>query len=337
MTGPSAIVDLSRGGKQRQILRGEQAYDISVWLTVPTSSTNVGLGNFMIKVQLQNRNGQALITSSRPAIVTFESFLLRISRTVWRAIPLLLKWTREAQTLRVSLMENFVEDTSNPVSQVIIEISNPHLQIYKASLHINARFQGLRYFMYYYRISTAVVFISIFIFWELVFCVLTWQFLTSWFELEPSTVADTATASSLIATQGNRFDTHHWSRDRIMDRGTPSQILQRQHHSHTLDRPWIQTFLPWTRTETQHRPPQQQLQDGRSRLLASSSLLTADSDDNDDFDDDDDDHDDHVEEDSDDTGKGAVLAALTASEHHAALSSARLRRTTRVSSDTDRT
>ncbi|KAK3843239.1 MAG: putative adipose-regulatory protein-domain-containing protein, partial [Linnemannia gamsii] len=158
--GPSAVVDFTKGGRYTQTLRGDQAYDISMKLVMPTSSSNVALGNFMIMVQLIGANGHVIITSSRPAIIIYESLLLRVLRTIWRAIPLVLRWTRESQTIRLPLIENFVESS---------------LQIYRTTLHIDAHFQGLRYFMYYYRVTTAIIFMAVFIFWEIVFCILTWQ------------------------------------------------------------------------------------------------------------------------------------------------------------------
>ncbi|KAK3832744.1 MAG: putative adipose-regulatory protein-domain-containing protein [Linnemannia elongata] len=179
-SGPSAVVDFSKGGRYTQILRGDQAYDISMKLVMPTSSSNVALGNFMVMVQLVGADGKVIVTSSRPAIITYESLLLRLIRTIWRAVPLVLRWTRESQTIRLPLIENFVESSSNPVTRALIEISNPGLQIYRTTLHIDAHFQGLRYFMYYYRISTALIFMTIFVFWEIIFCILTWQTISSW-------------------------------------------------------------------------------------------------------------------------------------------------------------
>ncbi|KAF9295320.1 hypothetical protein BGZ88_002344 [Linnemannia elongata] len=187
-SGPTAAVDFSKGGRYTQILRSDQAYDISMKLVMPTSSSNVALGNFMVMVQFVGADGNVIVTSSRPAIITYESLLLRLIRTIWRAVPLVLRWTRESQTIRLPLIENFVESASNPVTRALIEISNPGLQIYRATLHIDAHFQGLRYFMYYYRVSTALIFMTIFVFWEIIFCIMTWQTISSWI-IGPATQA----------------------------------------------------------------------------------------------------------------------------------------------------
>ncbi|KAF9911973.1 Berardinelli-Seip congenital lipodystrophy 2 (seipin) [Linnemannia zychae] len=209
-----------------EILRGEQAYDVSMKLVMPTSSSNVALGNFMVMVQLIGANGHVIITSSRSAIVTYESLLLRLLRTVWRAIPLVLRWTRESQTIRLPLIENFVESSSNPVAMALIEISNPNLQIYRTSLHIDAHFQGLRYFMYYYRVTTALIFMTAFIFWEIIFCILTWQTISAWI-VGPATQALATMPRPML----------HNSHDNLppIRRGDQPQLQQYHYSLHDTD------------------------------------------------------------------------------------------------------
>ncbi|KAG9066087.1 hypothetical protein KI688_001306 [Linnemannia hyalina] len=196
-SGPSAVVDFSKGGRYTQILRGDQAYDISMKLVMPSSSSNVALGNFMVMAQLVGADGNVIVTSSRTAIITYESLLLRLIRTIWRAVPLVLRWTRESQTIQLPLIENFVESSSNPVTRALIEISNPGLQIYRTTLHIDAHFQGLRYFMYYYRVSTALIFMTFFVFWEIIFGILAWQTISSWI-VGPVTQAITAVPRPIL-------------------------------------------------------------------------------------------------------------------------------------------
>ncbi|KAF9584712.1 Berardinelli-Seip congenital lipodystrophy 2 (seipin) [Lunasporangiospora selenospora] len=179
--GPVATVDFSNGGKYRNILRGEQAYDVSVDLRVPTSESNVALGNFMVTVSLLKENGETLVTSSRPAILTYESLPVRLLRTAWKSIPLVLLWSKEEQVLKVSILENYIENPSNPIARAFVQVSNANLQIYGSTIHIDAHFHGLRYLMYYYKTSTAAVFMAIFIFWEVIFSIVTWQVLTSFF------------------------------------------------------------------------------------------------------------------------------------------------------------
>ncbi|KFH62599.1 hypothetical protein MVEG_11991 [Podila verticillata NRRL 6337] len=176
-SGPSAEIDFSRGGRYGQFLRADQAYDISVNLAVPTSEQNVAIGNFMVAVTLLRADGKIIMTSSRPAILTYQSQPLRLMRTAWKAVPLVLDWSKEDQVLKVPMIENYVEDSANPVTRAYIEISHPDLQVYRSTIHIDAHFHGLRYFMYYWKVSTALVFMAVFIFWEIIFSVVTWQVL----------------------------------------------------------------------------------------------------------------------------------------------------------------
>ncbi|KAG0301447.1 hypothetical protein BGZ98_008349 [Dissophora globulifera] len=161
-------------GPSAEFLRADQAYDISVNLHLPTSERNVEIGNFMVVVTLLRADGQTVMTSSRPAILTYQSLPVKLMRTAWKAVPLVLDWSKEVQVLKVPLVENFVEDAANPVTRAYIEISTPYLQVY---------------FMYYYKVSTALVFISVFIFWEIVFSVVTWQMLAGWFGSEAEALA----------------------------------------------------------------------------------------------------------------------------------------------------
>ncbi|KAF8926644.1 Berardinelli-Seip congenital lipodystrophy 2 (seipin) [Dissophora ornata] len=188
--GPTAEIDFSRGGLYEQFLRADQAYDISINLHVPTSERNVEIGNFMVVVTLLRADGRTIMTSSRPAILTYQSTPVKLMRTAWKAVPLVLDWSKEVQTLKVPLLENYIEDAENPVARARIEISTPVLQVYKSKLPVRARFAILNlYFMYYYKVSTALVFTSVFIFWEIIFSVVTWQVLSGWFGSDAEALA----------------------------------------------------------------------------------------------------------------------------------------------------
>ncbi|KAF9273854.1 hypothetical protein BGZ68_001145, partial [Mortierella alpina] len=186
--GPKAEVDFTRGGRYGQFLRADQAYDISVNLLVPASERNVEIGNFMVVVTLLRADGRIVRSSSRPAILTYHSTPLKLMRTAWKAVPLVLEWSKEDQVIKVPLIENFVEDSSNPVTSALVSISTPELQVYRSTIHIDAHFQGLRYFMYYWKVTTALVFMGVFVFWEIIFSIITWQVLAGWFGSDTETL-----------------------------------------------------------------------------------------------------------------------------------------------------
>ncbi|CAG8484589.1 8493_t:CDS:2 [Diversispora eburnea] len=69
-----------------------------------------------------------------------------------------------------------------PVTKAFLSISNKQLNTYNAQIRLDAHFRGLRYFMYYHQASTAVAFISLFLFWEIFASILAWRLLVSWIQ-----------------------------------------------------------------------------------------------------------------------------------------------------------
>ncbi|KAF9328515.1 Berardinelli-Seip congenital lipodystrophy 2 (seipin) [Podila minutissima] len=252
--GPSAEIDFSRGGRYGQFLRADQAYDISVNLAVPTSEQNVAIGNFMVVVTLLRADGKIIMSSSRPAILTYQSQPLRLMRTAWKAVPLVLDWSKEDQVLKVPMIENYIEDSANPVTRAYVEISHPDLQVYRSTIHIDAHFHGLRYFMYYWKVSTALVFMAVFIFWEIIFSVVTWQVLAGWFGSD---------SEALAIAHGIRPQPDSRSRQQQQALRAPTSYQGTGAASNTSSRGQIQSVaLP---------PRQPQLQDDQRRLRSTDS------------------------------------------------------------------
>lgn len=63
---PQGYVQFPKTDLSLQTLRHQQAYDVSIQLHVPTSDINFNLGNFMVNVELEAKNGIVLAESSRP-------------------------------------------------------------------------------------------------------------------------------------------------------------------------------------------------------------------------------------------------------------------------------
>ncbi|RHZ81024.1 hypothetical protein Glove_126g30 [Diversispora epigaea] len=178
----TAEIDFVEGGKYRSILTAEQSYDISIDLYVPVSETNIELGNFMMHLVLTDLGNQTVIESYRPCILSYQSNLLRKVSTIWKLVPLVLGFIKEDQRLKISMIENMIESSENPVTKAFLSISNKQLNTYNAQIRLDAHFRGLRYFMYYHQFSTAFAFISLFLFWEIFASVLAWRLLVSWLQ-----------------------------------------------------------------------------------------------------------------------------------------------------------
>ncbi|KAI7900841.1 putative adipose-regulatory protein-domain-containing protein [Cokeromyces recurvatus] len=171
--GPTAIVNLIDSNKRH--LRHEQVYDISVQLNVPTSDINFDIGNFMVQIQLYSKDGNVVLESSRPSILRYQSRTQRIMRVFAKAIPLLIGLSEESQVLNIKLVDDFMELKSQALNKVSVSISDPRIQIYDAKLFILANFKGLRYYMYFYRISAAVIFMCMFASIEFICAAIAWK------------------------------------------------------------------------------------------------------------------------------------------------------------------
>ncbi|KAI8645559.1 putative adipose-regulatory protein-domain-containing protein [Parasitella parasitica] len=170
LQGPTALVDI-----HSMPLRHEQLYDVSVQLHVPTSDTNFDIGNFMIDLDLNTQNGSTILHSSRPGILRYQSQTQRIMRVFAKALPLLVGLTEESQVISIKLVDNFMELKSRSVDSISIAISDPRIQIYDAKLMILANFKGLRYYMYYHSIITALAFVFTFASIEFIFATAAWK------------------------------------------------------------------------------------------------------------------------------------------------------------------
>jgi len=172
---PSAIVkfapDLS--------LAWEQEYDIFVDLVLPTSDRNYALGNFMVKVELLNEDGQSVHVSSRPAILQYESPVQRLARTLTTLPLLLINWHQEVQSLSVMLFESFVQG-SDIITSARVSVGNSRLEVEHADLSLVAHLHGLRYMMYYWKLPTAAFFIILFFAWSIGFAAVGWRILSAW-------------------------------------------------------------------------------------------------------------------------------------------------------------
>ncbi|KAG9290468.1 hypothetical protein G9A89_002443 [Geosiphon pyriformis] len=190
-TLPTAMINFTTSGSR--FLTAGQAYDVTVDLYVPTSQKNIELGNFMIRLQLNSEqaNNETVQNERRPCILTYQSPLLRVFYTLWRLIPLILGYAKEDQLLVVKMVENMIEDPNKRVSHGYITLSDPRLETYDVKIRFDAHFRGLRYFMYYYPVATATTFISLFLFWELLFSFVAWRNLVAlWQNQLPSPIPE---------------------------------------------------------------------------------------------------------------------------------------------------
>ncbi|KAI7833297.1 putative adipose-regulatory protein-domain-containing protein [Kickxella alabastrina] len=165
--------------KNYKFLSMSQAYTVSLDLRVPVSPENQQLGNFMVALKLCNRWGQLVHMSSRPAILPYKSWMLRTLETTLQSPMLALGLWQEADDLRVEMLDVMYDKRFAPITSATVSLSKP-LQVYKANIVIRAQFTGLRYWMYYWRLPTALAFISAAVVWQMVFTVVAWSVLEAY-------------------------------------------------------------------------------------------------------------------------------------------------------------
>ncbi|KAK7580396.1 hypothetical protein V9T40_001025 [Parthenolecanium corni] len=154
---PSAYVRLTR---RHQLLMMGQQYKFFVQLEMPESPVNKDLGMFMVCVQLKDKHGVLSSQSCRSNMLHYRSDLLHKLKLLLFS-PLYIFGSREEkQSLIFELYSDFVEDQKHPVTDIYVEVQARNIEIYSASLQINAHLVGLRYLMYHWPITSAITGIS---------------------------------------------------------------------------------------------------------------------------------------------------------------------------------
>ncbi|KAJ3012358.1 Berardinelli-Seip congenital lipodystrophy 2 (seipin) [Thoreauomyces humboldtii] len=233
---PAAYVDFT-GGRARQqsaYLTPEQHYDLALELVVPDSQRNFDLGNFMVHIDLRTRDNKTTASSSRPASLEYRTPLLRTMLTLWKAVPLLLGMTSESQTVKLLLLEKYEELQSAPIHHALITLSDARLQLYQTNLHIEANFQGLRYFMFHWKFTTGAMFVAVFLFWATLTAFMAWRLLVSLFKAREG-AAGTESGSSASST--NERPSRNGSAEENADDVKASQdfLLDQSPHSDDAD------------------------------------------------------------------------------------------------------
>jgi len=150
-----------------RILQPRQSYYIHLALTLPESSINRNIGMFMVNMKLYHSasctsiyrghhhldNQQEyppdrdllLATSSRPAMLPFQSTYVSTVQKSAIMIPLIIGAIPEARTIIVESFDHFVESFKYPITKVQIEVVStsqnevPYekpIQVHKAELRI---------------------------------------------------------------------------------------------------------------------------------------------------------------------------------------------------------
>lgn len=153
---PTANVSLLGWNREKVLLYG-QLYRISLELELPESPANRALGMFMVTVTCYGAGGRPLASAARAAMLHYRSRLLRTLHTVAFAGVFLAGFAEEKQTLEIELYSRYREDPYAPTVGAVLEIQSKRIQLYGARLRVHAHFTGLRYLLYHFPLSSALL------------------------------------------------------------------------------------------------------------------------------------------------------------------------------------
>ncbi|XP_013984584.1 seipin isoform X4 [Salmo salar] len=153
---PMANISLLKNGKDQVMIYG-QPYRISLELEMPESPVNEHLGMFMIKMSCYTKDGQTVAAVARSAMLHYRSGLLQTLNTLLFSPLLLTGMTEQKQLIEVELFSDYKANSYQPTVGAVIEIQSRRVQIYSAQLRIHAFFTGIRYLLYNFPLTSAVI------------------------------------------------------------------------------------------------------------------------------------------------------------------------------------
>lgn len=140
--------------------------------------------------KFSSRKAVVLARSRRPAILTYRSRIVEAAHRLLRLPFYLFGWHTESEHVEVSMMESvvFEQGDRNIPTSLRLEIrSKQPLEVYRVKVHISARLEGLRWLMYKYWITSAVVGIGLFWGVEMGVLIFTWALFTLLFSRSSTT------------------------------------------------------------------------------------------------------------------------------------------------------
>ncbi|XP_056586126.1 seipin [Triplophysa dalaica] len=153
---PTANISLLKNGKDQVMMSG-QAYMISLVLEMPESPANEQLGMFMVKMTCYSKDGTVMTSVARSTMLHFRSNLLQTMSTLLFSPLLLTGLSEQKQLIEMELFPEFRSDIYQPAVGAVIEIQSRRVQIYSAQLRIHAYFTGIRYLLYNFPVTSAVI------------------------------------------------------------------------------------------------------------------------------------------------------------------------------------
>lgn len=153
---PTANISFMKNERD-QVMAYGQPYRISLELEMPESLVNEQLGMFMVKMSAYTKGGQIVSSVGRSTMLHYRSSLLQTISTLAFSPLLLTGMAEQKQLIEVELFSDYKTNAYKPTIGAVIEIQSKRVQIYTAQLRIHAYFTGIRYILYNFPLTSAVI------------------------------------------------------------------------------------------------------------------------------------------------------------------------------------
>lgn len=139
--------------------KANQHYTVTLHLHLPTTPSNLALGNFMTSITLLNPTNGAIATSRRTATLTHRTPLLETLDTLIRAPLYLSGLQSQSERIAVTLVDGSFPQQIGGV-KVVLEAEG--VDVYGAEVELTAQLEGLRWYMWNRRLLTFLVATALF-------------------------------------------------------------------------------------------------------------------------------------------------------------------------------
>lgn len=153
---PTANISFMKNERD-QVMAYGQPYRVSLELEMPESPVNEQLGMFMVKMSSYTRGWKTVSSVRRSTMLHYRSSLLQSLSTLLFSPFLLSGMAEQKQLIEVELFSDYKTNAYQPTVGAVIEIQSKRVQIYSSQLRIHAYFTGIRYVLYNFPLTSAVI------------------------------------------------------------------------------------------------------------------------------------------------------------------------------------
>lgn len=153
---PKANISFMKNDRDH-VMAYSQPYRVSLELEMPESPVNEQLGMFMVKMSCYTKGGKIVSSVGRSTMLHYRSSLLQTMSTFLFSPFLLTGMSEQKQLIEVELFSGYKSNAYQPTIGAFIEIQSKRVQIYSSQLRIHAYFTGVRYVLYNFPLTSAVI------------------------------------------------------------------------------------------------------------------------------------------------------------------------------------